>query len=206
VNDPLYRIARYPAELIDQWRHADGSRLTLRPVLPQDAAPLGEMISGLAPISRRRRFHGAINGAQPAWLAQMTCVDYRRHLALVVGDDSACGERLVADARYVADDDGGAEFGLVVADRWHRRGVGDHALRALLAAAALQGLRWLHGEVLEDNLPMLALTRRLGFVRAHGGAAAGCVRVAARVGQPVPVSAVAQPWWRRLASAATWAA
>jgi acetyltransferase len=196
MNDTLYRIARYPAELIEQWSLADGTRLTLRPVLPQDAAPLGEMITSMSATSRRRRFHGAVNGASAGLLARMTCIDYRQQMALVVTCPEGDGETVVADARFVVDAEGSAEFGVAVADHWQRRGVGGRALRGLFNAAGRHGLRWLHGQVLDDNLPMLALTQRMGFVASERGTQEGCVRVEAAVHQrPVDLQ---QPWWRRL--------
>jgi len=36
-------------------------------------------------------------------------------------------------------------------------------LRGLIEVAARRGLRWLEGEVLATNEPMLALARKLGF-------------------------------------------
>jgi len=196
MTDTLYRIARYPAELIEQWSIADGTRLTLRPVLPQDATPLGEMIATMSAASRRRRFHGAVNAANAGWLARMTCIDYRQQMALVVTCPDGEGESVVADARFVVDADDSAEFGIAVAEGWQRRGVGERAMRGLFHAAGRQGLRWLHGQVLHDNLPMLALTQRLGFETSERSTQEGCLRVEAAVQQRA--SAPALPWWRRL--------
>ncbi len=200
VSATQYRIAPYPANLIDQWTLRDGTRLTLRPVLPQDAPALGSLIAEIDPATRRRRFHGAVKAASASWLEHMACVDYRQHLALVVTCAAGDGERLVADARYVVDTSGGsAEFGLLVYDGWQRRGIGEHALRGLMAAGRRQGLRWLHGDVLDDNGPMLALSRRLQFSRGRGRPGEGCVSVEARLDAPQTAAPRSPPWWRRLA-------
>ena len=74
-------------------------------------------------------------------------------------------QTLVADARYVVDATRrGAEFALMVAGAWQRRGIGERAVAALQRAAAAAGLRWLYGSVLADNAPMLALMRHCGFL------------------------------------------
>ena len=160
---PRYRIHPYPALLIDTRTSDAAGRLTLRPVLPQDDVLLAALVEGLSPAARRNRFHGAVK-LSPVWLQQMSCVDYRQQLALIVTAQVAGAEQVVADARYVVEADGqGAEFALMVAEPWQHHGVGTWALQALQRAATQAGLRWLNGEVLEDNAPMLGLMRRCGF-------------------------------------------
>jgi acetyltransferase len=67
-------------------------------------------------------------------------------------------------ARYVVDPDGETcEFAIVVADRWQRRGLGGHMLETLIEIARSRGLRWMIGNVLATNEPMLRLARKLGF-------------------------------------------
>lgn len=189
---------RYPAEWIDQWRLPDGRRLTLRPVLPQDAPGLQALVARQSPLARRRRFHGALNALPAAWLQRMTTVDHHEQVALVVTCREGADERLVADARYARCGAAAAEFAIVVDEACQRQGIGRRSLGALLAVAGSQGLRWLHGDVLEHNVPMLALTRRLGFVPSARAPEPGCVRVerrvrAVRLALPSPVN-----WWQRL--------
>jgi acetyltransferase len=133
-------------------------------VRAQDAPALDELIEALSGPDRRRRFHGAVSGVSRARLERMAAIDPRHELALVVTAEESAGETLVADARCVVDGTGqDAEFALMVAPHWRRRGIGEHALDALRRAAAQRGLRWLYGSVLADNAPMLALVRRCGF-------------------------------------------
>jgi GNAT superfamily N-acetyltransferase len=143
----------------------DGTRLTLRPVREQDAAGLLALIQELPQRDRRWRFHGAVNGVTAATLREMTRTDPRKTIALVVVADTQGVERLVADIRCAVDGTAqGAEFALMVAAAWRRAGIGQWLLAALHRACARARLRWLHGEVLADNAPMLALMRRCGFL------------------------------------------
>ena len=197
---PAYRIHHYPTEWIETCVPADASRQTLRPILPQDAGLLDELVRGLSPQDRRRRFHGAVN-LSPTRLQEMACVDFARRVALVVTATVGGAERLIADARYVVDADGlGAEFAIVVAAGWQRRGVGAWALRALQEAATGAGLQWLRGDVLHDNTPMLGLVQQCGFALSQDPDDDGVLRAQRRLGQrrlqPKPVHAGLLSWLR----------
>lgn len=180
-----YQINHYPAALIDVWTLPDRTRLTLRPVLPQDDRLLGDLIGRVSRTTLRNRFHGAVNGVSANRLLQMSCVDYRQHLAFVVTLlESGC-EKIVADARYCIDEDGeGAEFALLIDDAWQRRGLGARAMGALAGAARSAGLNWLHGDVLASNLPMLALMQRCRFCCTPDLADDRLMRAEMRLGNP----------------------
>lgn len=158
-----YEIHHYPAALIDVRTLPDGRRLMLRPVLPQDEPLLAGLVARLSAAGRRNRFHGAVNlGA--AQLHRMSCIDYAHELAFVITACQGSTECVIADARYCVDADAqGAEFALMVDERWQRLGLGCWAMQALRDAAQAAGLTWLHGEVLSDNAPMRALMQRSGL-------------------------------------------
>lgn len=156
----------YPTALIDVWRLRDGSRITLRPVLPQDSHLLGDLISRLSPSARRNRFHGAVNKVSGQWLDKMTCVDHEQHVAFVMTTTKNSHEQIIADARYFVNKDelgDSAEFAVVVDESWHRRGLGVRAMQALASTAADAGIRWLQGDVLANNQSMLTLMRKCNF-------------------------------------------
>jgi GNAT superfamily N-acetyltransferase len=178
-----HRIDHYPTELIDVWRCRQGVRYTLRPVLPQDRGPLGELVRRLSRQSRYRRFHGAVNALPDETLRGLTHIDYREQMALVVTTAGKDDEHIVSDVRYCVGGDGdAAEFAIVVDDACQRRGLGLRAMRALDQAAARRGVRWLHGSVLASNAPMLAMMRRCGFSCMADRDDDGLVRVERRVG------------------------
>lgn len=195
---PRYQIHHYPASLIDSRRGRDGVALTLRPVLPQDDGLLAELVQGLSPSARRNRFHGAVRLSR-AHLQAMSQIDYAQQLGLVVSTQWAGAERVIADARYCMHaDQASAEFALMVDERWQRHGVGRWALLALVGAAQQAGLRWLQGEVLIDNAPMLALVRACGFALSPHPDDERLVLAQRRLGQPakaMPASLSGLPQW-----------
>lgn len=179
-----YSIETYPTRLIDVFTLADGRRVTLRPVLPQDAALEQALVRALSPASRYQRFFAPIRELPADWLHRLTQVDYQQHQALIVETFRGDAAVAVAEARYVVDEAGRqAEFAIVVADDWQRLGLGRKLLCTLLRSAAESGLQYLVGDVLATNAPMLALARSLGFrVVAHPDAGAQVVRVQRELG------------------------
>lgn len=162
-----FRFQRQPEALIETWRLHDGTRLVWRPVQPQDAALVADFLASLSRQTRFERFLGAVNAPTPMLLAQMTQVDFEHHQAFIATHVDGDSETMVADARFVLNADSeSADFALVVADRWQGRGIGAHLLHLLTEAAARRGLRWLRGDVRDDNTRMLALMKRCGFFRA----------------------------------------
>ena len=119
----------------------------------------------------RRELFGATTAVGSALrVRQMSCVDQQRHVAFVVTAAIDGQNRIVADVRYVIDRSGtapdgtgSAEFAVVVDEGWQRRGVGEHAMQTLMNTAGTAGLGWLHGDVLANNGPMLALMRSCRF-------------------------------------------
>ncbi len=158
--------ARVPTELIDVWTAPSGARLTLRPVLPQDADLEQALVRGLSLRSRTQRFMAPIRELSPDWLARLTQLDFEHHVAVIAETFGIDGTALpVGEARYVVDDDDAeaAEFAIVVADAWRRQGIARRLLEALRCHAAAAGIVRLHGETLADNHAMIALARELGF-------------------------------------------
>lgn len=161
----MANIRHYPTEWISSWPLGRHDHLTLRPILPQDALPLSRMLQALSPRARQCRFHGGVNTASTQLLQGLTEVDFDHHMAFVVTHRELNVEVIVAEARYVRDtaDAEAAEFALLVDERWQRHGIGRRILGTLTHAARAQRLRWLHGEVLSDNRPMLALMQGCRF-------------------------------------------
>ena len=158
-------IHPYPVELETNLRLPSGAVLKLRPIRPEDADIERAFVASMSEQSRYRRFMQHLPALTPQMLARFTQVDYDRELALIALDGAPPGEAIAAVARYVANPDHeSAEFAIAVADAWHGRGLGRAMMRALITCAKKRGFHRLVGIVLASNEPMLALSRKLGFV------------------------------------------
>jgi GNAT superfamily N-acetyltransferase len=139
---------------------ADGARLTLRPIAPEDREELAAGFERLSPESRYRRFFGPMKELAPGELDHLTQVDHHDHEALVAVDE-ATGQG-VGVARYIRTGPAEAEPAVVVADAWQRRGVGTRLLHLLADRAREEGIAVFRAPVLARNDEALALLRRLG--------------------------------------------
>ena len=165
--------------------------VTLRQIRPDDASALQAFVRALSAVSRRLRFHTAVNELSECGLQALTRVDQRAHVAFVLTTTERGTERIVGEARYVVSGDKEtAEFAIAVADGFRGLGLAERLMAALIGAARAAGLRWLIGEVLAGNARMLAFARRCGFAETtRGGLEPGVVRVERCVDWPWAVAA-----------------
>jgi GNAT superfamily N-acetyltransferase len=147
---------------------ADGRKVVVSPVRPQDSAAERDFVGALSLTSRYRRFHFGLRELTPEASRAMTEIDQHHHVAFVArpamdNENAANGAPIVADARYVVRaDSADAEFAIAVADDWQGAGLGRELLMRMAAHARGQGLRRLFGDVLWGNNTMIALVRSLG--------------------------------------------
>jgi acetyltransferase len=164
-------IHPYPRRLVQAKVFKDGRPWMMRPIRPEDAEPLQDFVRGLSDQSRYMRFVSMLRELTPRMLERYTRIDYDRELALVatvlVPNPEHRGhprEEIIGFAHYLRNADGrGAEYALVIADAWQRRGLGAQLMGGLIEAAKEQGLTYIDGLVLATNRPMLSLMTYLGF-------------------------------------------
>jgi GNAT superfamily N-acetyltransferase len=153
---------------------ADGTRVTLRFIEPEDAAELRRCFARLSPRSRYQRFLGGVSELTDEMVAYLTHVDGVRHVAVVATTDShdLKSEVGLGVARFVrlADEPGVAEAAITVVDDAQGRGIGRLLMSTLATLAVARGVQVFRGEVLADNERM---RRLLGEVGATTSTASG---------------------------------
>lgn len=142
----------------------DGTRIMLRPVVPEDKAVLADGFARLSEGSRYRRFMVGLNRLTAEMLKYLTEIDYVNHFAWAALDMDAAGTRGAGVARYVRlkEDPQTAEAAVTVADEYQGRGLGTILLEALTAAAIESGVVRFRSYVLADNHPMIDILKSLG--------------------------------------------
>jgi acetyltransferase len=166
-------ILPYPARYEQVWPLRGGGEYTVRPIHPDDADMLQELMQHLSQENRYFRFISSIVELPPSMLARFTLIDYDREMALVAvfkeRRSGASGEvpeteRIVGVSRYVTNpDQSSCEFALVVADDFSGKGLGSRLMLSIMDVAREKGLSEIEGLVLAQNPGMLKLMKGLGY-------------------------------------------
>lgn len=157
-------IHPYPSDLAAEHVLNDGTRVSIRPIRPEDAVLEREFVNGLSERSRYLRFMYPLKAITPQMLSRFTQIDYDREMALIALTDRKGGEKQIAVGRYVTYPSGRAcEFAIVVADELQGKGLATELLKRLIDAARSRRLELMEGIVLRENKNMLALAKELGF-------------------------------------------
>jgi len=166
-------ILPYPARHEQVWPMRGGGQYIVRPIHPNDAKMLQDLVQNLSPESRYFRFVSSMRELPPSMLARFTLIDYDREMALVaVYKERSAGpdgemvetERIVGVSRYVTNlDQSSCEFSLVVADDFSGKGLGSRLMESIMDVAREKGLTEIDGLVLAKNPGMLKLMKSLGF-------------------------------------------
>jgi acetyltransferase len=102
----------------------------------------------------------------PERIARMTDVDYEREMAFIAVREN---REIAGVSRLVRNDTDGAaaEFAVIVDPGAKQRGIATELMQCVIDWGRSQGVTLITGQILADNIPMLAFVRRLGFELRH---------------------------------------
>lgn len=136
----------------------DGTKVSVRAIRADDKELLRIAFERLSPRSVYQRFFHYVTELTPGDLRQLTELDFRDHIGLVLTiEEEEAGERLIAVCRFVRVAPGAdrAEVAFAVADEYQHRGAATLLLQKLIALARGCGVREFLAQILEDNVEML---------------------------------------------------
>lgn len=157
-------IHPYPSQLTSHWTEPDGTKITIRPIKPEDAELEIEFVRKLSPETKYYRFMNTMRELPPAMVARLTQIDYDREMAFVATLREGDEEVEIGVCRYAVNPDGeSCEFAIVVADDWQRRGLARKLMKILIETARAKGLAYMNGVFLANNERMIRFVQGLGF-------------------------------------------
>ncbi len=145
---------------------ADGTRVHVRPIVPEDEPLLIEAVAAMSERTVYFRFFSPLKRLPDALAHRLAVVDYNDRFALVGTTHRPDGkERIVGVARYdrVHGTDV-AETAVAVVDEFQRRGLGSALLTILGKVAREHGIKTFTLIVLPENQQMLGLLRKMGWI------------------------------------------
>jgi acetyltransferase len=170
---PKLAICPYPAKYVS-YVAKDGLRLTIRPIRPEDEPLMATFHRTLSESTvYMRYFHMLSLGQRVSHkrLTRICFIDYDREMALVaVQKDSSTGNESIVGVGRLTKIQGAndADVALVVADSFHRRGIGTELLRRLVEVGRDERLDRITADVLGENYPMQRVCEKLRFSLTRG--------------------------------------
>lgn len=171
TKKPAQRLAirPYPQEL-EKTIIIDGTPYLLRPILPEDEPNLQIMVKNSPPEDVRMRFFQALKELSHETAARLTQLDYEREMAFCLTCAGIAGTTpLYAVVRITAESNlEKAEYAIMVTREFSGKGLGKSLMLHIIDYAKQADLKEIYGEVLSDNISMLALNKKLGFeIKTH---------------------------------------
>lgn len=158
-------IRPYPSEL-EEDIDLDGIPVHIRPVRPEDEGQHLAFLENLEPEDIYFRFFGMIRRFEHSQLARLTQIDFDREMVFIAVRDTL-GEtpQTVGEVRVAIHPDNlVAEFAIIISSSIKGRGLGAILMEKMIDYCRSRGIATVMGQVLQENMRMLALTRKIGFI------------------------------------------
>lgn len=148
-------------------RLADGTVVTVRSIRPGDAGGIRAAFEAMDREAIFTRFFTYKKDLTDAELKDITDVDFRNVVALVVTVPADGAETLIGGGRYFAgvasNGQPSAEVAFATAGAYRGRGIASLVLKHLVTIARQRGIAQLEAEVLAQNRAMLSVFRNSGL-------------------------------------------
>lgn len=149
-----------------QWeRHlvlGNGWRVFARPIRPDDEPLFLRLLQHVSAEDLRLRFFNSVKEFTHPFLAQLTQIDYARAMAFIAFDE-ANGEALGVVRVYSDSIGDSGEYAILLRSDLKGHGLGWSLMKMIIEYSKAKGLKWIVGQILQENAVMLSMCRELGF-------------------------------------------
>lgn len=157
----------YPEEM-EVYLIVAGARLLFRPIKTTDEGLLKELFYSLTNESVYRRYFSSIKIMPHHRLQEETNLDYLSRMSIVALARTDGVDEMVGIGQYMIDPSNDeAELSFLVRDKWQGKGVGAHLLELITDAARKKSIKALTAYVLRENMAMLHIFLKAGFVTRY---------------------------------------
>jgi acetyltransferase len=166
---PPLAIRPYPIQYVSDWTTKDGTRVTIRPIRPEDEPLMVKFHESLSERTVYLRYFDPIklsDRVSHERLARICFIDYAREIILVAQrDNPETGEDEIIAASRLSKlhDSDAADFTIVIADCCQGLGLGQEILRRQMAIARQEGIRRLRSNILPEADNMRHIFEKFGF-------------------------------------------
>ena len=166
---PKLAIRPYPTEYVFPHQLKDGTRVTLRPICPEDEPLVVAFHQTLSDQTVHYRYFSFLKlecRVAHNRRRRICFNDYDCEIALVIERESpkTPAREILGIGRLIKGRGlNEAEFAIVISDGWHGQGLGTELLSRLLQIGRQERIGRIVGYILPDNHPMRRVCEKLGF-------------------------------------------
>jgi len=162
---PNYIITPYPTKYIKKVNLKDDTKVTLRPIKPEDEMLWLDMFKSFSEETVRYRFFRIIKDTPHEMRTRYCNIDYDREIGIVAEIKDNRKKRFLGVIRIIVDPSKNdeVEFAIVVSDKWQRLGLGSELFDFMIEIVKDKNLKKIYGTVLRDNYPMIKLCKEKNF-------------------------------------------
>jgi acetyltransferase len=166
---PKPAIRPYPVKYISKCEIEDGTRITLRPISPEDEGKIADFHETLSEESVYLRYANKLNLKQRTAhdrLTRICFVDYDREMVLVATiKDPNSGKKTIVGVGRLSKihGTGDANFSILITDAFQHKGLGTAILEHLLEIGRNEQFERVRATILKENKGAQKLCENLGF-------------------------------------------
>jgi acetyltransferase len=154
----------YPEKYVKEVTLREGTRVTLRPIKPEDEPMWMNLLASCSKESIYLRFRYFFQWASHEVAARYCYIDYDREIAIVAEIEENGERKLIGVGRLIADlDHESVEYAVLIADAWQQKDLGKILTEYCLEIAGKWNLRMVTAVTTTNNSPMIAVFQKLGF-------------------------------------------
>jgi acetyltransferase len=140
----------------------DGTPILIRRLMAKDAGLYPDFLGDVVAADLRLRFFAPIREVSPELLDKLIHYDPARAMAFIALDEQS--QKLLGVVRLHDDKDGqNAEFAILVRSQLKSHGIGWLLMNRMIEFSKQKDLKQVRGQVLSENITMLAMCTELGF-------------------------------------------
>jgi len=157
-------IHPYPDKYTKPAKLADGSKILLRPIKPEDEPLWLELLGSCSKESIYSRFRYNFHYDSHEIATQFCFIDYAREIAIVAEITEKGRKKLIGVGRLIADlDHESVEYAVLISDAWQKRELGTILTEYCVEIARQWNLKRVVAETTKDNQAMITVFKKLGF-------------------------------------------
>ena len=166
---PKLAIRPYPTRYVSETTTKDGTKVTLRPIRPEDEPLMVKYHQSLSDQSVYLRYMHPmqlIDRVSHERLGRICHSDYDRQITLVAEDnDPETNQPRIIGASRLSKlhSQNAAQYTVMISDYYQGKGLGTVLLSKLIEIGRAEKLEWIEAYITSDNLAMQAVSKKLGF-------------------------------------------